>query len=324
MTKYVSITGKIFIFILFLFGICLLYLYFFETKEERIRRYVFHDWEGQDNLNIELHGVSQKFLNQLGVEIIINKDPLVRMRAIDVFASVHNDSCFPYLDYAVVFDKDERVRRRAFFKIDEFAPERIYYLLKVSSSFHPLNILTTHDPRIIYEYPDQVKRLDAGKLNKNDIEKLFPSLSSSKTLDENNFSILQLKNLQGLFFSNSDLKGIPVETGKIESLHDASFAENKIKKLDGVLIKLTNLRTLDLSGNQISSISGELNACSKLEWLDLSGNKINSVIDEIRYLKQLKYLGLLNTKISKDEILEIKNIFPDLKIGELPGAGGHN
>ncbi|MBN2591060.1 MAG: DUF3160 domain-containing protein [Sedimentisphaerales bacterium] len=97
----------------------------------------------------------------------------------------------------------------------------------------------------------------------------------------------------------------------LRNLEYLEITNNKISNIS-LLSRLWNLQTLNLSGTQVNDINPLANL-SSLNTLNLNRTQVNN-IESLVKLKNLKILDISGTKVSKEQIAELKNILPNLKI----------
>jgi Leucine-rich repeat (LRR) protein len=122
------------------------------------------------------------------------------------------------------------------------------------------------------------------------------------------FSVLgRLKNLRDLNIALiDDLKVFPLPICNLRKLERLSITFSDITAIPPQISKLTALRVLNLEVNKIRRLPSEITRLERLERLELTQNRLTSLPPEIGRLTRLKTLGLGNLFDPEDG-----NIFTD-------------
>ena len=139
------------------------------------------------------------------------------------------------------------------------------------------------------------------------------NLASNSNINNNNKSIVNLRNLETLNLSNTGLTNIDFlnelyETGYCE-LVVLDISDNpKLNNIEGIE-KITTLQSLGLSNTNLDdNKTSKLNVLTNLTTLNINGNQIKN-IDIVSNLKLLKYFYFNNNKIESLEPLKGKTFY---------------
>lgn len=134
--------------------------------------------------------------------------------------------------------------------------------------------------------------------------------------------IAELKNLESLDLSYSNLSTLPDSLAQLKSLRKLSMHCSELTEFPPVIKQLTGLTHLDLGYNWLTSIPDEIGNLMKLEALNLDHNKLQSLPESIGQLTSLGVLELGLNALNKlpDEfgsLSKLKSL--DLSINQLSG-----
>lgn len=139
------------------------------------------------------------------------------------------------------------------------------------------------------------------------------NLASNSNINNNNKSIVNLRNLETLNLSNTGLTNIDFlnelyETGYCK-LVVLDISDNpKLNNIEGIE-KITTLQSLGLSNTNLDdNKTSKLNVLTNLTTLNINGNQIKN-IDIVSNLKLLKYFYFNNNKIESLEPLKGKTFY---------------
>jgi len=123
-------------------------------------------------------------------------------------------------------------------------------------------------------------------------------------LDE---SLFDLHNLNYLSITQTCLRVIPDELGKLTNLTTLVLHSNEIVALPSAIGRLTKLKVLDCSRNKLTSLPQELDNLPQLSTLNLASNQLQSIPSQNANVK-LSILDLSNNHFK---------VFPDVCHTEL-------
>ncbi|MDD2371471.1 MAG: leucine-rich repeat domain-containing protein [Firmicutes bacterium] len=106
-------------------------------------------------------------------------------------------------------------------------------------------------------------------------------------------------NLLLLDLSENEIKEIPKDMSKLQSLRILIINDNQISELGSGIMSLTKLEVLAANGNKINDLPSDIGNFDKLEQLQLQGNLITSLPKEISGLKALE-LFILEGNLIKE------------------------
>lgn len=138
--------------------------------------------------------------------------------------------------------------------------------------------------------------------NRHEIKLSGPSISekiSEGGLDRHIFS---LNGLNLLNISDTCLKVIPDDIGRLVNLQSILIFSNEIEQLNENICKLKKLKVLDFSRNRISVIPSGINTLPQLTSINLSSNQLEE-FPQLNALPNLIYLDLSNNQLV---------VFPDV------------
>ena len=107
----------------------------------------------------------------------------------------------------------------------------------------------------------------------------------------------KLESLKSLNLRDNEIKTLPPELGQLESLRSLNLSDNEIKTLPPELGQMESLRSLDLSDNEIKTLPPELGQMESLTLLFLSDNQIKTLPPELGQMESLQWLDLRDNKI---------------------------
>jgi Leucine-rich repeat (LRR) protein len=145
--------------------------------------------------------------------------------------------------------------------------------------------------------------------NPSNVEKLYIGLDNNSDLNTLPDDLYKLSNLKLLILNQKKLenmKGI----GDLKNLEELLLSRTNIKEIPKEIKNLTKLKKLIIANNLLTEIPKEIGDLKNLEELLLSYNNIKEVPKEIKNLTKLKKLVIANnllTEISK-EMLDLKNL----------------
>ena len=121
---------------------------------------------------------------------------------------------------------------------------------------------------------------------------------SSTELSDLPAEIARLKNLRKLYLSSNYLSSLPEEITGLQELRELYLGSNQFSSIPSCVVQLCNLRALYMSSNQLSELPSEIDQLQKLITLDLSLNRLSSLPKEIFKLRKLRYFSLSSNRLS--------------------------
>ena len=158
------------------------------------------------------------------------------------------------------------------------------------------------------------------------LERLSITLSELKEIPDSIGELTKLTELD--LHQNNNLRYIPSSIGKLTLLKKLNVGLNKIKSLPKSFKNLSSLEYLDLSSNLFITLPNDIGELTSLQTLDLRQNKLITIPDSIGNLHNLKVLDLSHNEfenlpytIGKLNSLEELNIIYG-KLRSLPESIG--
>ncbi len=140
-----------------------------------------------------------------------------------------------------------------------------------------------------------IKTLPESIGNLKSLEELDLSRTNLSTLPE---SIGNLKSLEELDLSDNNFTTLPESIGNLKSLKDLNLAGNRLTTLPESISNLKSLHTLILDANKLSTLPESFWRLKNLENLNLGHNNFTTLPELIGNLSSLKVLWLINNKLS--------------------------
>lgn len=148
-------------------------------------------------------------------------------------------------------------------------------------------------------------------------DKVYKLCMGGREMTDLSDEILVFPNLQEINISQNNLVSLPDFICNLNNLEEIRMSANFLRELPSCLPQLSNLKRLDMSGNiNLNWEKTWLLICNitSLEELDLSYNDITFYPPEIMKLKNLKKLDLSGNKITKDDLMNLKKLYPNIEI----------
>ena len=168
--------------------------------------------------------------------------------------------------------------------------------------------------KLVKEFPNW-KEFNIDKDLKDIYETLYGLKIVKEFLNEtnsyyDNFSLLEIYNLESLFLDDIHLTEIPEEIGNLTKLQTLNLSNNNLTEIPKEIGNLTKLKDFDLINNKLIEIPKEIGNLTNLEKLFLYGNNLTEIPKELGNLTKLKYLSLSNNKLIEipKEVREIKGL----------------
>ncbi len=143
------------------------------------------------------------------------------------------------------------------------------------------------DDEWIKQEEPQEQRADT----KRGLTKLDLSSNAFESFPE---ELSQCKSLEILYFSENQLKSLPLSISNLTNLKELDLSSNKFESFPAGICGLKNLEILYFSQNQLQSLPEEIDQPLNLKKLFLSWNQITSLPTTINKLNKLTKLYLTN------------------------------
>lgn len=229
------------------------------------------------------------------IKLNISQNPIRR-----VSEAIYNSYYEEYMKKAAIHESDAKALSIISYifgkKLSIYWKEESNYIENRSNYFEINDegrvvslILNNLDYSIMTDFPQEIVALEK-------LERLQISTGYNLANLANNLS--ELKNLTYLNLKDNNLRSIPEELFKIESLKELILSGNLIEVISDSIRKLENLNNLDLSYNSISELPLAIFEMKNLIKLSLMGNKIKNLSDSIENLNSLKELYLGYNKLN--------------------------
>ncbi|MGJ8685641.1 MAG: leucine-rich repeat domain-containing protein [Nonlabens sp.] len=140
---------------------------------------------------------------------------------------------------------------------------------------------------------------------------IIGNASQIKTLPKD---INLLKRLRYANLAANKIETIPEEIGELRYLEDLSLGSNEIQMLPSSFKNLQNLETISLDFNRLKEFPSELIELKSMRSLWLHNNNIPSIPIEVAHLENLTHLLVDHEIISDQNIQELKDANPNLRV----------
>lgn len=145
-------------------------------------------------------------------------------------------------------------------------------------------------------------------------EKVLRLDLSGKKLREVPEEIRRLPNLNALDLSGNKLKELPPWLGELKSMQEFRASKNKLTVFPEGICRWRALKRLDLSRNAIAVLPKCVGMLKQLVSLDLWDTDVGDFPREMEDMEALRFLDLRNIQYSQEEIDDIQEMFPRVKL----------
>lgn len=174
----------------------------------------------------------------------------------------------------------------------------------------------------------ELRSLEISRSPEIDLKALFQQISgqaSIKTLSlQGEFSqeiprnVDVLKNVECFKITNNpglNVQRTLQQLAHLPKLNELSLSQNHIDELSKNIGLLQNLEILDISVNNITRLPAEMRRMKNMKKLDVSGNLLTDPVATLAQIREINLTDLtIDQHIPKDELLELKLLFPNASI----------
>lgn len=145
-------------------------------------------------------------------------------------------------------------------------------------------------------------------------EKAFKLDLSKQKLRAVPEELRMLRNLNALDLSGNRIKEFPAWMGELQSMQEFRASRNKLTEVPAAICKWRGLKRLDLSRNGITGLPKCMGQLKQLVSLDLWDTDLADFPKELQGMDALRFLDLRNIQFSQQEMDEIQELLPRVKI----------